>query len=271
MQPMRTGLVLAIVALIGVSTALLGRPATVTAPVPAIAVPQDTAAPARSDASRWQGTKPENWPGASLSALLDLAVLSAADETVAVTGGSICDPESGDEHAGLFLTRDGGATWNSVGPAFAGRIAAAQVTTTGLLWAVVQGDGLAADAPHLWRSADFGDTWECLPLPTGPLRQAWVIFDDAERGTLALRSSDAPEHRSWYATRDGGATWDHLLSVRDPSGDAAGDSMELRTPTGWSWKIEAGRVWRCAPGGVWQPTDAQPSDRYPGEPVPVVA
>jgi photosystem II stability/assembly factor-like uncharacterized protein len=107
----------------------------------------------------------------------------------------------------LYVTSDGGATWDARGP-------------DPLPWPVLGWPYIGfSDADHAWavsaesagtatfhRSNDGGRTWQASALPGGEVTPAAVAFLDARRGYL-LMVSRLGGPGVLLATSDGGATW----------------------------------------------------------------
>ena len=179
----------------------------------------------------------------------------------------------------LYLTSDGGASWRTVTPPnLANQYVAERVIT---LEAVGQNDLwlVLYDVPGLVpygesqdgsdrgegvdRSTDGGRTWTFSTLPgclqlCGP---AALSFVDADHGFAAMSADpgnpDAPP-AMFFATQDGGATWQKVGTPPDfggvDMGGPAPDSKLLFTSTqdGWavSGPLEGPNATTSNPGGV---------------------
>jgi uncharacterized protein (TIGR03382 family) len=150
-----------------------------------------------------------------------------------------------------FLTRDGGTTWTKIsGPRGHAGIWSAWIEQEALYVASPLQD---TTTHHLWKSLDWGRTWQTAdsglpPLPVWKVRSdpgaAWVLWAGTDVGVY--RSGDAG--RSW--SRFGsGLPW---VAVRDVY--VAPDDSVLRVAT-------YGR-------GIWEVPIAKPDDPPPSEPPP---
>jgi photosystem II stability/assembly factor-like uncharacterized protein len=124
---------------------------------------------------------------------------------------------SGGPDSGLWRSRDGGDTWEelSLKPGFPqtlkGKIGvAASPVKAGRVWAIVE----AKDASGLYRSEDFGDTWQLVTDSGDLLCRPWyymhIFADPQDADTVYVLNLDM--HKS----TDGGKTF---TSIPTPHGD----------------------------------------------------
>ncbi|GMU63847.1 MAG: hypothetical protein AMXMBFR36_01210 [Acidobacteriota bacterium] len=107
------------------------------------------------------------------------------------------------------LTRDGGATWTDVTARIAGAPAGAWVSRVvasrfdaATAYVAIDDHRRGDFAPYLWRTRDFGATWESLVTP-GIEGWVWVVAEDVERADLLFLGT---EWGLWISI-DGGAHW----------------------------------------------------------------
>ncbi|MCL4862574.1 MAG: glycoside hydrolase [Caldilineaceae bacterium] len=125
---------------------------------------------------------------------------------------------SGGEESGLWKSSDGGDTWSEITRAkglpqsgLIGKIGvAASPAKTGRVWALIE----SQEAPGLYRSDDYGATWQKLTdkqdLRYRPWYYSHVIADPVDADTLFVMNLGA-----WKST-DGGKTFEQIPT---PHGD----------------------------------------------------
>jgi photosystem II stability/assembly factor-like uncharacterized protein len=128
---------------------------------------------------------------------------------------------SGGPDSGLWMSRDGGDTWSDISKnkgleklGLLGKIGvSASPVQAGRVWALIE----AKDKPGLYRSDDFGDTWQ-LVCDEGKLRRRpWyymhVHADPADADTVYVNNL------GFYKSTDGGKTFTEIAT---PHGDNHG-------------------------------------------------
>lgn len=177
---------------------------------------------------------------------------------------------------GVWRTDDAGAHWTNVTDGFldVGSIGAIdvadsdpQVVYVGTGSASIRGN--SSIGRGVWKSIDGGETWGYLGLPeSGAIGKLVVHPTDPEVAYVAALGHPFgrnPE-RGVYRTRDGGATWEHVLFLNDSTGVVTlsmspDDPEEIYAGT-WSmerkpWTIRSGGddggVYRTRDGGAsWE-------------------
>lgn len=163
---------------------------------------------------------------------------------------------------GLFWTRDGGSSWELIGPALDAQervLATAFVsrTNTWLVTGLPAGDGGAEIVLH--STVDGGRHWARRVLdllsvgdPRRDVESAHVAFLDDRTGWLVLgqRTSANFSVGTLFATTDGGKSWEERpLPFAEPvlfvsadrgwvAGGAAGDGLYATTDGGRSWAAQ---------------------------------
>jgi|GEM_PF-5057527 len=145
----------------------------------------------------------------------------------------------------IYYSRDGGETWDgmnaqyksTVDPPITGMI----VAPNGTVYTVIR-DDILADTFGMYRTADFGTTWEKIDTyPIRPSHESIMLFDSAGRLWTA-------EGTALYVSDDEGVTWEE----RTPPGNG-GIYDILETPDGSLWiahgwgllrSIDGGKSWR---------------------------
>jgi photosystem II stability/assembly factor-like uncharacterized protein len=116
---------------------------------------------------------------------------------------------AGTDDGFVQLTRDGGATWTDVAPAIAGFPAGGWVARVvasrhdaATAYVAVDDHRRGDFAPYLWRTRDYGATWESLVAPEIE-GWVWVVAEDTEREDLLFLGT---EWGLWISI-DGGRRW----------------------------------------------------------------
>jgi photosystem II stability/assembly factor-like uncharacterized protein len=162
---------------------------------------------------------------------------------------------------GVWKTDDAGAHWTPIADEFltAGSIGALAVASSrpAVLYA---GTGSACIRGNvsigrgLWKSMDGGERWQFIGLPlSGAVGDLVVHPADHDRVYVAaLGNPFAPNpERGVYRTRDGGATWDHVLFLNDSTG-AVSLAMNPANPDevfAGMWRAER-KPWTLISGGA---------------------
>ncbi len=142
---------------------------------------------------------------------------------------------SGGEESGLWRSTNGGDTWEDISWAkglpqsgIYGKIGvAASPAQPGRVWAIVEGaDKDDNDAGGLYRSEDWGETWERVNAEMDPRRRPWyymhVYADPRDPETVWILNL-----RVWKST-DGGKSF---IGVPTPHGDNHDLWIDPRDPT----------------------------------------
>lgn len=193
------------------------------------------------------------------------------NRVVAVAGvpGDPLTIYAGAASGGIFASRDGGTTWAPIfddTPAASIGALAVAPSDPAVVWAgtgetflrsnVSIGDGV-------YRSTDAGASWTPVGLErTGRIGRIAVHPDDPDVAWVAaLGHAWGPqEDRGLYRTRDGGASWEKVLSVDEETGaiDVVLHPGNPRILFAATWQI---RMWTSGresggPGsGIWKSTD----------------
>ena len=125
---------------------------------------------------------------------------------------------SGGPDSGIWKSTDGGDTWEEITrnpglpqSAIIGKVGiAASPVKAGRVWALIE----ASEAPGLYRSEDFGETWQLVNQETDLRYRPWyymhVFADTQEADTVYVNNLDM-----WKST-DGG---DNFQRISTPHGD----------------------------------------------------
>ena len=114
---------------------------------------------------------------------------------------------------GVNLTRDGGATWNSVEKALPSgapknaHVAAIEPSRhdAATAFAVLDNHRWGDFAPYVYRTDDSGKSWKCLVTPTVKGYALAIVQDPVKKDLLFLGTETG-----LYTSLDGGKTWLHL-------------------------------------------------------------
>jgi photosystem II stability/assembly factor-like uncharacterized protein len=122
---------------------------------------------------------------------------------------------AGTDDGAIHVTRDGGATWKNVtanipgvpGPRWVSRVVASRFDE-GTAYLTLDGHRYDDFAPYVFKTTDFGQTWQSLraDLPaSGPVR---VIREDYKNRNLLFVGTEF----AVFATVDGGRSWARLMN-----------------------------------------------------------
>jgi photosystem II stability/assembly factor-like uncharacterized protein len=164
---------------------------------------------------------------------------------------------TGSNNGVLYLTKDGGKQWLDVTPADMSMYGVINVEASQFnpseAYAAVRNDAIGDYSPHIYRTRDFGKSWEeivaGLPTdqPTGSFVRA-LLEDDHKRGLLF-----AATETSVHVSFDDG---DHWQSLR----------LNLPTTAFYDLKIHDGDLIAATYGrGIWILDDTSPLEQLTAE------
>jgi len=109
------------------------------------------------------------------------------------------------------LTRDGGASWTDVTPRTApewGTVAIIEASReeAGTAYVVYDAHRLDDEAPHLWKTTDYGETWKSLAGSLDPETYLHVVRIDPMNPRLLYLGTE----RGVMLSRDDGESWESL-------------------------------------------------------------
>lgn len=190
--------------------------------------------------------------------------IGARIEAIAIPPGNTGTIYTGVSSGNLWKTTNNGLTWRPIfenESAFAiGDVAVSQsrpdVVWVGTGEAQPRYAGYAYPGTGVFKSTDAGESWTHMGLdeshhvpkvlihPTNP--------DIVYAAAMGRQWTPNPE-RGVFRTRDGGATWDHVLAIDDVTGvvDLVMDPSNPDVLYAWGWQIEVGTT-----GGLFKSTDA---------------
>ncbi len=165
---------------------------------------------------------------------------------------------------GVFKSTDDGKTWvnksSGLGAPENMRVYRVILHPDGTLFALItamrQGREFLNNGVGLYRSADGGESWECITKSVGLLWPKDFSVDPRSSKTIFLGAADAADQQQGglYRTTDGGATWkrvaregsEHFGAYLDPkrpdwvymtlTEGAPGPSLWLSTDSGDTWR-----------------------------------
>ncbi|MCP5381206.1 MAG: glycosyl hydrolase [Kordiimonadaceae bacterium] len=182
---------------------------------------------------------------------------------VAITGviGDSLTYYMGATGGGVWKTTNGGTTWNNISDndfnvGTIGSIAVSQSDSNVIY--VGTGEGpirgvTTSSGDGIYKSTDGGETWTHIGLPkAGQIPKIRIHPTNPDIAYAAVQGNiwGPSEERGIYRTRDGGATWEHVLKVSDRAGggDLAMDPTNPRILYASLW--ENGRTpWYIRSGG----------------------
>lgn len=168
----------------------------------------------------------------------------------------------GDE-GGIYRSRDGGAAWAKVSeeipPEYRIKDNVFQVSHTLAVGAdrTVYAGFESWEGPHgVWRSADLGENWEQMALPSAPWigRSGAIAAHPAQPGVVLLAKQDG-----LWRTADGGRTWRRVYD-----GEAIHPSFSPRAPHVGVCTTTVGPIASDDGGLTWTPLDRRLPDKVWG-------
>jgi hypothetical protein len=138
--------------------------------------------------------------------------LAFANDSQAMAWGSIPTTERSGDSVAVFTTADGGLTWTARPVGRGSQLAATDLRPSGVYWAAgyLRGTRLQdALTTVVYRSADFGTTWEVMPAPVAASPPSDIAMDDDGTGLLAMLRN------SLFVTSDSGRTWNDIPTPFD--------------------------------------------------------
>jgi photosystem II stability/assembly factor-like uncharacterized protein len=191
--------------------------------------------------------------------------------STAVTGvpGEVHTFLMGTTGGGVWKTDDAGMHWRNISDGhFGGSIGSVAIAPSdaNVVYVGTGSDdirGNTSTGRGAWRSTDGGKSWSFIGLAeTGQIGRIQVHPDDPDlvyAAALGHPFGKNPE-RGIFRSRDGGATWEHVLALSDSTG-ASDLSMNPRNPRelyAGMWRGER-KPWALisggAEGGVYKSTD----------------
>ncbi|MDA3962783.1 MAG: hypothetical protein PF961_18515 [Planctomycetota bacterium] len=209
-----------------------------------------------------EGQPASAWPSPQAHWSTELICVDADNGQRAIVGGAVVDGGLV-EHAALFTTADGGASWQAMGPALSGGRFLAIARQAKDIWAIGHDDDRHGGALFALRSTD-GMYWrrhllDTTPFPGFALNHARLTVINPEHAVATGAFSSRPGERASFTTADGGRHWQFRLARSAPNFDR--DRESVTTASGWSWRLRDGIVERRGPGDdQWIPTRSQPLD-----------
>lgn len=234
---------------------------TFTAPLYAVALVALTApvAMAAPSAGPPSGAAPLEWSVQTVDADQSFRGLDAVDRSTAwVSGASV---SGGD--ARVYLTKDGGASWDDVSPAGSAGLNFRDVEAEDALTAAVLAIG-EGEASRIYRTTDGGANWTETFRNTEPAA-FYNCLDFYPGGKRGLAVSDPVNGKFRIAaTSDGGRSWSVLPDdgMPDSTGEAnfsaSGDCLAIAGRDAWFGSGGAkSRIFHSTDGGLnWTATDS---------------
>lgn len=149
-------------------------------------------------------------------------------------------------NATLYMTRDAGATWTTMGVAGEQNSAVLLRAAGNDLWLGYSAYSYASTPDRLYHSSDAGTRWNKViggdPADAGTaLTSVW--FSSASQG-IAVGNNG-----SIMKTSDGGSTWSRLAPA--PNTAFSGSKLQFRSATtGWLLSSNEGRIYKTQDGGA---------------------
>ena len=223
------------------------------------------------------------WPAAPEGTALAMRCLHAQNTLTALVGGEL-NVDGTTLHSSLFMTQNGGNSWQAVGPAIPGsQILAIHMDPTGSIWALGQST-LQEKEPFVLTSQDQGEHWQQHSLSIADLFPHLVPsklpktilcahFTFAEDGLAQLmtRFKEIPDQVACLTGRKHGSSWsvNHLFQEMNPLMEAGGaffnfgnDNIEYTTQDGTGWRITPQQIILREIDDQWEPVLEQPADDF---------
>ena len=253
--------------LMGLSTLLL----------PALATTQPTAATERASAwSMHQSMAEASWYRGLAWRPVGPVKIGARIEAIAIPPGNTGTIYAGVGSGNLWKSINNGLTWHPIfehESAFAIGDVAVSRSQPNVVW-VGTGEaqpryaGYAYPGTGVFKSVNGGETWTHMGLgETHHIGK--IIIHPTNPGIVYVAAMghqwSANRERGVFRTTDGGAHWQHVLSVDDTTGviDLAMDPADPNTMYAWGWQIESGTR-----GGLFKSRDGGTTWRRTGEGLP---
>jgi len=141
------------------------------------------------------------------------------------------------------LTRDGGTSWEDVTPRTApewGTVAMIEASReeSGTAYVVYDAHRLDDEAPHLWKTTDFGETWKSLAAGLDPETYLHVVRVDPANPKLLYLGTE----RGVMLSRNDGETWEsfrlNMPTVAIADMVVAGDDLVVGSLGRSAWILD---------------------------------
>jgi photosystem II stability/assembly factor-like uncharacterized protein len=150
---------------------------------------------------------------------------------------------AGTDDGQVHITRDGGASWSEVTPVGVpewGTVSAIEASRwdAGSAYVVVDAHRLDDETPYLFKTTDFGRSWESLTEELDPEIYLHVVREDTRRRGMLFLGTE----RGVMVSRDDGAGWNPLrlnmptVAVVDLA--VAGDDLVVGTLGRSAWILD---------------------------------
>ncbi len=256
--------------------ASLTRAAALALFLPAAALAQATTAAERATAwDAHQSLARDSWFRGLAWRAAGPVKIGARIEAIAIPPGNTGTIYAGVGSGNLWKTVNNGLTWRPIfehESAFAIGDVAVSRSEPNVVW-VGTGEaqpryaGYAYPGTGVFKSVNGGETWTNMGL--GETHHIGKVIIHPKNPNIVYvaamgRQWSTNRERGVFRTIDGGAHWQHVLSVNDSTGviDLAMDPVDPNTLYAWAWQIEAGtrgglfksrdggRTWRHITSGL---------------------
>lgn len=187
----------------------------------------------------------------------------------------VVGPQSGPAHWYVYKTTDGAKHWTMQLNAYS-----AYPAITGIKFFDSTHGVIATGNPsQLYRTSDGGAHWDTVPLPLSRYQANAITFTDPAHGWLTVSEGDLASLPHFFATTDGGSTWNELVwpkwATWGGKGGVIGGDLPFRRPgEGWlGANASQPTVYSTSDGGAsWQPHTLpslpEPIPTPGGKPIP---
>ena len=187
----------------------------------------------------------------------------ALDTNQVWVGGIIYDADNIYSHTLMYMTNDGGKTWQKRGP----RINNSTIFSLYFLdqntgWALGAWTTESTGAPFVLKTEDGGLTWENNPIPIRSGRPSPLFvpvsieFITHQVGMVQVEGCIVEDELAIFITQDGGASW-HFSHGRHV-GCRGGNHLSI-TSDHVLWKLQNNLVYKSDDNGInWQSSPTQP-------------